>query len=93
MDGLPGLEVGLKTATKEHIAPIEKMVGPHAPKRYQNNNNNNNRFGFKHLLLVAVLTTLLHPLISALVATIFPDLVSSFPDLQLFFQNLLRYYW
>lgn len=32
MDGLPGMRIGLATAKLEKIAPIEKMVGPRAPK-------------------------------------------------------------
>lgn len=54
MDGLPGLEIGVKTAKEEHIAPMEKMVGPQAPKHYRNKN----RFGVGHLVLVAVISAL-----------------------------------
>jgi hypothetical protein len=32
MDGLPGMKIGLATARAEKIAPIQKMVGPLAPK-------------------------------------------------------------
>lgn len=31
MDGLPGMERGLETGAKEHVEPIHKMIGPHAP--------------------------------------------------------------
>lgn len=31
MDGLPGLRRAVETARREHIEPIKKMVGPHAP--------------------------------------------------------------
>lgn len=33
MDGLPGMQTGQIVASKENIAPIEKMVGPLAPKK------------------------------------------------------------
>ncbi|KAK1752042.1 hypothetical protein QBC47DRAFT_64118 [Echria macrotheca] len=54
LDGLPGLEVGRRTGQAEHIAPMEKMVGPLAQKRYRNNR----RFSVEHLVLVAIVTAL-----------------------------------
>lgn len=54
MDGLPGLQVALKTAREEKVAPIEKMVGPQAPKHYRNDR----RFGVLHLVLVAIISAL-----------------------------------
>lgn len=41
MDGLPGMKRALKTAKRERVEPIKKMVGPHAPsaqKKAQNRN-------------------------------------------------------
>jgi hypothetical protein len=32
MDGLPGMKIGLATAKAEGIVPIQKMVGPLAPR-------------------------------------------------------------
>jgi hypothetical protein len=52
MDGLPGMEIGCKTAKEEHIAPIKKMVGPIAARGYYNAQ----RFSIWHLVLVAILT-------------------------------------
>ena len=51
MDGLPGLKRGLAAGKKFHVAPIEKMVGPLAPKRYSSG------YGFSVLqvLLIALL--------------------------------------
>ena len=54
VDGLPGLQVALKTAKEEKVAPIEKMVGPQAPKHYRNDR----RFGVVHLVLVAIISAL-----------------------------------
>lgn len=34
MDGLPGMQRGLVAAKKKNIAPMKKMVGPLAPKKY-----------------------------------------------------------
>jgi hypothetical protein len=31
MDGLPGMQRGVKTAQIENVKPIKKMVGPYAP--------------------------------------------------------------
>lgn len=31
MDGLPGMKRAVETAKREHVEPIKKMVGPHAP--------------------------------------------------------------
>ncbi|KAK3324820.1 hypothetical protein B0T19DRAFT_239441 [Cercophora scortea] len=55
IDGLPGLQVALKTAKEEHVAPIQKMVGPLAPKAYLNDR----RFPVKHLVLAAISTAFL----------------------------------
>ncbi|KAK4235743.1 hypothetical protein C8A03DRAFT_46178 [Achaetomium macrosporum] len=52
VDGLPGVKIGYKTMEEEHITPIEKMVGPMAPKRYRNDR----RFNIWHLILVAILS-------------------------------------
>lgn len=51
VDGLPGLEIACKTAKDEHITPIQKMVGPRAPRGYRNEP----RFNVWHLILVAIL--------------------------------------
>ena len=32
VDGMPGMKCALETADKERIAPLEKMVGPNAPR-------------------------------------------------------------
>ncbi len=54
MDGLPGMHAGTKTAREENIAPIQKMVGPMAPRAYRNDR----RFGALHLVLVAIFSAL-----------------------------------
>ncbi|KAL2132988.1 hypothetical protein VTI74DRAFT_3058 [Chaetomium olivicolor] len=54
VDGLPGMEIGYKTMKKEHITPIQKMVGPNAPRGY----HNGRRFGVWSLVLVAMLSAL-----------------------------------
>jgi hypothetical protein len=36
VDGLPGMQRGQEVAKRENVAPIEKMVGPMAPKKYVN---------------------------------------------------------
>jgi hypothetical protein len=36
VDGLPGMQRGQEVAKRENIAPIKKMVGPMAPKKYVN---------------------------------------------------------
>lgn len=53
MDGLPGMQIGYRTGKEEHIAPIQKMVGPTAPRAYRNDR----RFNAWHLILVAVLAS------------------------------------
>lgn len=65
MDGLPGMKVGVKTARKEKIEPIKKMVGPYAPKHY----NGTNGFGNKHIILVALLSFLLGMLVTLYVSS------------------------
>ncbi|KAK4158218.1 hypothetical protein C8A00DRAFT_28722 [Chaetomidium leptoderma] len=52
VDGLPGMQIGYKTGKEEHIAPIRKMVGPLARRRY----HNDRRFNVWHLILMAVLS-------------------------------------
>jgi hypothetical protein len=52
VDGLPGMHAGTKTAREEHIAPIQKMVGPMAPRAYRDDR----QFGIWHLVLVAALS-------------------------------------
>ncbi|KAK4139597.1 uncharacterized protein C8A04DRAFT_15732 [Dichotomopilus funicola] len=55
LDGLPGMQVGFEVGKKEHIAPIEKMVGPMAQRRY----HRDRRFSVWHLLFVAALSAVL----------------------------------
>ncbi|KAF2433956.1 hypothetical protein EJ08DRAFT_693988 [Tothia fuscella] len=55
MDGLPGLERALVTGKVEHVEPIKKMVGPHAPTRYYAPAT----YGLKQLMFVAVICLLL----------------------------------
>jgi hypothetical protein len=54
VDGLPGMQIGYRTGKEEGIAPIEKMVGPMAPRAYRNDR----RFTIWHLVLVALLSAL-----------------------------------
>ncbi|KAK3938314.1 hypothetical protein QBC46DRAFT_390547 [Diplogelasinospora grovesii] len=56
MDGLPGLEIGRRTAKEEGIIPLAKMVGPLAQ---QQKTYMRGQFGIEHLLLVAILTACL----------------------------------
>jgi hypothetical protein len=46
------MQVGYKTGKEEHIAPLQKMVGPMAPRGY----HTDYRFTAWHLVLVAVLS-------------------------------------
>jgi hypothetical protein len=52
VDGLPGMQIGNRTGKEEHIAPIEKMIGPKAPRAYRNDR----RFTAWHLIVVAVVS-------------------------------------
>ncbi|KAL2148636.1 hypothetical protein VTH82DRAFT_2190 [Thermothelomyces myriococcoides] len=81
VDGLPGMRIGYEVHKREGIAPIEKMVGPSAPRRYAYSNSG--RFGVWHLILVAVLsvfcTVLSFPLLLPLLQRIYdPAVFSSF---------------
>ncbi|GAB1316786.1 hypothetical protein MFIFM68171_06996 [Madurella fahalii] len=38
VDKLPGMHIARKTAKEEHIAPLQKMVGPMAPRAYMSIN-------------------------------------------------------
>lgn len=55
MDGLPALRVAQKAMVQQGIEPLKKMVGPLAPKQYQNDN----RFSLEHLILVALATAII----------------------------------
>ncbi|KAL2158710.1 hypothetical protein VTH06DRAFT_4192 [Thermothelomyces fergusii] len=57
MDGLPGMRVGYEMHKREGIAPIEKMVGPSAPRRY-GYYRDGRRFSAWQLALVAVFSVL-----------------------------------
>jgi hypothetical protein len=46
------MQIGYRTGKEEHITPIQKMVGPAAPRTYRNDR----RFTAWHLVLVAVLS-------------------------------------
>ena len=46
------MHMGSRTGKEEHIAPIQKMVGPMAPRAYRNDR----KFHAWHLILVAVLS-------------------------------------
>jgi hypothetical protein len=46
------MQIGYQTGKQEGIAPIEKMVGPRAPRAYRTDR----RFTIWHLILVAVLS-------------------------------------
>ena len=50
MDGLPGMKKGVEIAKRDKIAPIKKMVGPHAPIKPRNFN-----LGFPQIYLVLVI--------------------------------------
>ncbi|KAL2176131.1 uncharacterized protein P884DRAFT_245791 [Thermothelomyces heterothallicus CBS 202.75] len=81
VDGLPGMRIGYETHKREGIAPIEKMVGPGAPRGYAYRNSR--RFSAWHLVLVAVLsvicTVLSFPLLVPLLQRIYePAVLSSF---------------
>ncbi|ROV92360.1 hypothetical protein VMCG_09123 [Cytospora schulzeri] len=61
MDGLPALHVAQKVRKQERIEPVKKMVGPLAPRHYQNSN----RYGLEHLLLVAFVTAIITSFVMA----------------------------
>jgi hypothetical protein len=48
------MQIGCQTGKEEGIAPIEKMVGPMAPRAYRNDR----RFTIWHLIPVALLSAL-----------------------------------
>ncbi|KAL2444315.1 hypothetical protein ABEF95_016599 [Exophiala dermatitidis] len=60
MDGLPGLQRGVRTGDAENVKPIKKMVGPYAPDKKPRNTGTVHKraFGLEHLILVALLTCL-----------------------------------
>ncbi|KAK4040632.1 hypothetical protein C8A01DRAFT_15530 [Parachaetomium inaequale] len=66
VDGLPGMQIGNRTGKEEHIAPIEKMVGPMAPRAYRNDR----RFNVWPLILVAVLSAVCTALSLPLLLTV-----------------------
>ncbi|EXJ74444.1 uncharacterized protein A1O5_02740 [Cladophialophora psammophila CBS 110553] len=57
MDGLPGLQRGVRTAMTDDVKPIKKMVGPYAPTNGRSRRPNK-FFTLGHLILVAILTAL-----------------------------------
>lgn len=54
MDGLPGLQRGVKTAITDDVKPVKKMVGPYAPLKGPRRPNQ--VFTVGHLILVALLS-------------------------------------
>ncbi|EXJ88492.1 hypothetical protein A1O1_05422 [Capronia coronata CBS 617.96] len=56
MDGLPGLQRGVKTGITEKVTPIKKMVGPTAPVKGPRRPRQ--AFTVGHLILVAILSFL-----------------------------------
>lgn len=56
MDGLPGLQRGVKTSITDNVKPIKKMVGPYAPIKGPRRPQQVFRAG--HLILVALLSCL-----------------------------------
>lgn len=54
IDGLPGLELGRRTAKEEGIAPIKKMIG--VPRGYRSSSTK--RFSLLQLILVAFLAAI-----------------------------------
>ncbi|KAK3075360.1 hypothetical protein LTR53_001365 [Teratosphaeriaceae sp. CCFEE 6253] len=55
MDGLPGMRRALVAAKEEGVAPIKKMVGPWAPKRYQDGRG----FSVEQVLMIALMSFML----------------------------------
>jgi hypothetical protein len=64
------MQVGYRTGKDEHIAPIQKMIGPMAPRGY----HNAYRFTAWHLVLLAILSavgaTLGQPFLQAVLHTV-----------------------
>ncbi|OAG45521.1 hypothetical protein AYO21_00157 [Fonsecaea monophora] len=58
MDGLPGMQRGVKTAVAEDVKPIKKMVGPYAPGSVGRSQRPAGTFTPGHLILVAILSSL-----------------------------------
>ncbi|OAP63917.1 hypothetical protein AYL99_03144 [Fonsecaea erecta] len=58
MDGLPGLQRGVKTAVTEDVKPIKKMVGRYAPSSNGRSCRPTKAYTPAHLILVAVLSSL-----------------------------------
>jgi hypothetical protein len=56
MDGLPGMKIGLDIGKAEKIAPIQKMVGPLAPR---NGTAGNVVYAQKQIRLIILLSFLL----------------------------------
>ena len=83
MDGLPGMQRGIRAAKTHGVAPIKKMVGPLAPVRYQSG------YGFSVLqvVLIALLTFLIGlaiPFYGRTFAEIIPESIkNSPPDLRI----------
>ncbi|EAQ87111.1 hypothetical protein CHGG_03730 [Chaetomium globosum CBS 148.51] len=73
VDGLPGMKIGYKTGKQEGIAPIQKMVGPMAPRTY----HNSRRFGPWHLVLVAVLSAVCGAFFQRLLLTTLQGILDS----------------
>ncbi|KAL2258176.1 hypothetical protein VTK26DRAFT_8623 [Humicola hyalothermophila] len=73
VDGLPGMEIGCKTAKEEHIVPLQKMVGPRAPRGY----HNDRRFTAWHLVLVALLTAVCTACSPTLIQKFAPQIMST----------------
>ncbi|EXJ56587.1 hypothetical protein A1O7_06931 [Cladophialophora yegresii CBS 114405] len=57
MDGLPGMQRGVKTALTDNVKPIKKMVGPYAPE-VSRVRKSTRTFTIWHLILAAVLGAL-----------------------------------
>lgn len=75
MDGLPALHVAQKAMVQEKVQPLKKMVGPHAPKHYQNSN----RFSLEHLLLVVVVTVIITAFVTGFVLILLVPLLPGCP--------------
>ena len=58
MDGLPGMQRGVKTATSESVKPMKKMVGPYAPENGERRMRTNAKFTWEHLIHAVLLGVL-----------------------------------
>lgn len=62
IDKLPGMRIAVETAKKERIVPLQKMVGPTAPRAYMSINKP--VFTLWQVLLIVFFVALVTPLVN-----------------------------